>query len=140
LTEKQLEEELTARGSNYAAVRHHHNIHKVGGEGVEKDDDDRVIFIQALEVAAAECLEEAGLETKIVKRFEYNDEVVKWADMIVTTGGDGTFLMGVSKILNRGKPVIGINTDPTRSEGHLCLPKHYSFNIKVENTWILLVH
>ena len=34
--------------------------------------------------------------------------------MVVTTGGDGTFLMGSSKILNRGKPVIGINTDPTR--------------------------
>ena len=51
--------------------------------------------------------------------------------MIVTTGGDGTFLMGASKILNRSKPVVGINTDPTRSEGHLCLPKHYSFNIKV---------
>ena len=64
-------------------------------------------------------------------RFEYNDEVVKWADVIVTTGGDGTFLMGASKILNKGKPVIGINTDPARSEGHLCLPKHYSFNIKV---------
>ena len=96
-----------------------------------------MIFIQALEVAVAECLEEAGVETKIVKRFEYNDEVVTWADMIVTTGGDGTFLMGASKILNRGKPVIGINTDPTRSEGHLCLPKHYSFNIKVENLWIL---
>ena len=29
LTEEQLEQELTARGSNYAAVRHHHNIHKV---------------------------------------------------------------------------------------------------------------
>ena len=39
----------------------------------------------------------------------------RWADMVVTTGGDGTFLMGSSKILNRGKPVIGINTDPTRS-------------------------
>ena len=67
--------------------------------------------------------------------------------MIVTTGGDGTFLMGSSKILNRSKPVIGINTDPTRcqislcriavlslgvyrSEGHLCLPKHFSFNVK----------
>ena len=48
LTEKQLEEELTARGSNYAAVRHHHNIHKVGGEGVEKYDDDRVIFISGI--------------------------------------------------------------------------------------------
>jgi len=112
LSEKQLEEELTLRGSNYAAVRHHHNIHK------------------ALEVGVAETLEDSGIETKIVKRFEYNDDVVKWADMIVTTGGDGTFLMGASKILNRSKPVIGINTDPTRSEGHLCLPKHFSFNIK----------
>merc|ERR1719204_2794905 len=27
-------------------------------------------------------------------------------------------------------PVIGNNTDPTRSEGHLCLPKHFSFNVK----------
>jgi len=112
LTEKQLEEELTARGSNYAAVRHHHNVHK------------------ALEERVARTLETAGVETKIVKRLEYNDEVIKWADIIVTTGGDGTFLMGASKILNRSKPVVGINTDPTRSEGHLCLPKHFSFNIK----------
>jgi len=112
LTEKQLEDELTSRGSNYAAVRHHHNIHK------------------ATEVSVAETLENAGIETKMVKRFEYNDEVVNWADIIVTTGGDGTFLMGASKILNRGKPIIGINTDPARSEGHLCLPKHFSFNIK----------
>ena len=37
LTEKQLEEELTARGSNYAAVRHHHNIHKVGGGVIVTD-------------------------------------------------------------------------------------------------------
>lgn len=112
LTEEQLEQELTARGSNYAAVRHHHNIHK------------------SLEVAVADSLERAGLETRTVKRYEYNDEVVRWADMVITTGGDGTFLMGASKILDRSKPVIGINTDPTRSEGHLCLPKHYSFNIQ----------
>ena len=44
----------------------------------------------------------------------------RWADMIVTTGGDGTFLMGSSKILNRSKPVIGINTDPTRWRILLC--------------------
>ena len=80
----------------------------------------------------AETLEKAGVEIKIVKRNqEYTDEIVKWADMIVTTGGDGTFLMGASKILDKNKPVIGFNTDPTRSEGHLCLPKHYSFNIQV---------
>jgi len=113
LTEKQLEQELTARGSNYAAIRHHHNIHK------------------SLEVSVVEALERAGLETRVVKRNqEYTDELVRWADVIVTTGGDGTFLMGASKIFDRNKPVIGINTDPTRSEGHLCLPKHYSFNIQ----------
>jgi len=112
LGEKELEDELTARGSNYATVRYHHNIHKT------------------LELEVARELEAAGVETRTVKRFEYNDEVVDWADMVVTAGGDGTFLMGSSKILNRSKPVIGINTDPTRSEGHLCLPKHFSFNVK----------
>ena len=82
----------------------------------------------------AETLEKAGVEIKIVKRNqEYTDEIVKWADMIITTGGDGTFLMGASKILDKNKPVIGFNTDPTRSEGHLCLPKHYSFNIQVRS-------
>ena len=45
----------------------------------------------------------------------------------VVIGGDGTFLLGASKILSRDKPVIGFNTDPTRSEGHLCLPKRYRY-------------
>lgn len=26
--------------------------------------------------------------------------------------------------------MIGFNSDPNRSEGHLCLPKKYSYNIK----------
>lgn len=113
LSEAQLEHELTARGSNYNAIKHHHNIHK------------------SLELSVVEALERAGIETKVVKRNqEYTDELVKWADMIVTTGGDGTFLMGASKIFDSNKPVIGFNTDPTRSEGHLCLPKKYSFNIQ----------
>jgi NAD+ kinase len=111
-SERQLEEFLTKRGSDYTMIRYHHNIHK------------------ALEQEVVKTLEEKGIETRIVKRFQYNDEVVKWADLVLTTGGDGTFLMGSSKILNRYKPILGINTDPTRSEGHLCLPKHYSFNIQ----------
>jgi len=48
----------------------------------------------------------------------------------VTTGGDGTFLMAACRIQDREKPVIGFNTDPTRSEGYLCLPKKYSINIR----------
>ena len=71
-----------------------------------------------MEVSVVEALEKAGIETRLVKRIqEYTDELVGWADMIVTTGGDGTFLMGASKIFDRNKPVIGFNTDPTRSEG-----------------------
>ena len=77
------------------------------------------------------AFENAGIETKLVKRIqEYTDDIVAWSDIIVTTGGDGTFLMGASKIFDKSKPVIGFNTDPTRSEGHLCLPKHYSYNIR----------
>lgn len=112
ITEKQLEERLAKRGSDYNMIRHHHNVHK------------------NMENELVRTLQERGIETRILKRFEYNDENVQWADMIITAGGDGTFLMGSSKILNRDKPIIGINTDPTKSEGYLCLPKHYSFNMK----------
>ncbi|GBM70579.1 hypothetical protein AVEN_219884-1, partial [Araneus ventricosus] len=45
-----------------------------------------------------------------------------------TTGGDGTYLMAASKIKSKDKPLIGINSDPTRSLGHLCLPSFYTEN------------
>ena len=108
----------------------------------------------------AKELEAAGVETRTVKRCEYNDEVVRWnsylwwwifyraqhksyllykisrwADMVVTTGGDGTFLMGSSKILNRSKPVIGINTDPTRLALYVCTLYNYMLH-----TGLLIVH
>ena len=60
--------------------------------------------------------------------MDYTNELIDWADIIFTTGGDGTFLLGASKIKTPDKPVVGINTDPTRSEGYLCLPKHFSFS------------
>ena len=61
--------------------------------------------------------------------FFHPQENIDWADVIVTTGGDGTFLMAACRIQDREKPIIGFNTDPTRSEGYLCLPKKYSINI-----------
>ena len=91
--------------------RYHHQIHK--------DAEEQVI----------KALETRGVEIKKVKRFEYTSDLIDWADVIFTTGGDGSFLLGASKIQNPDIPVIGINTDPTRSEGYLCLPKHFSFNL-----------
>lgn len=42
------------------------------------------------------------------------------ADLVVAAGGDGTFLTAAAAITD-ATPVIGINTDPVGSEGHLCV-------------------
>lgn len=62
-------------------------------------------------------------------RYDYTEAKVNWADVVVPVGGDGTFLLAASKVKNNQKPVIGFNSDPTRSEGHLCVPKKYSTDI-----------
>lgn len=72
----------------------------------------------------------AGIETRVVYRFDYSDPNIEWADAIVTTGGDGTFLLAASRMLDRNKPLIGFNSDPTRSKGQLCLPQKYSVDVK----------
>ena len=130
LSEVDFEHLLTNRGSDYTMIRlafcfssistvslqlfhfrYHHNIHKSAEEKVIK------------------ALEARGVETKKVQRMNYTNDLIDWADVIFTTGGDGTFLLGASKVRNPNIPVIGINTDPTRSEGYLCIPKHFSFSL-----------
>jgi NAD+ kinase len=41
-------------------------------------------------------------------------------------GGDGTYLRTAGLIDNCELPILGINTDPTRSTGHLCTNKIYN--------------
>lgn len=112
LTEKQLEKCLRLRGSDYNLLLYHHYIHK----GVENT-------VNSVFTAA-------GIETRVVYRFDYTDPNIEWADAIVTTGGDGTFLLAASRILDRNKPLIGFNSDPTRSKGQLCLPQKYSVEVQ----------
>uniref|UniRef100_A0A0B7A8W9 Uncharacterized protein n=1 Tax=Arion vulgaris TaxID=1028688 RepID=A0A0B7A8W9_9EUPU len=76
----------------------------------------------ALDIVQKELLK-ANIETRVVHRFDLNQSVVDWADVIFTAGGDGTYLLAANRCINTRKPLIGINTDPDRSEGHLCLPK-----------------
>ncbi len=40
-------------------------------------------------------------------------------DLVVSLGGDGTFLKTASLINSNTLPIFGVNTDPTRSVGHL---------------------
>lgn len=110
LTEEQLVQDLESRGSDYNSLVHHHKIHTKNRELV------------------VNTLRENGIETRLVDRFDYTDSNIDWADVIFTTGGDGTFLMAASKIHTRDKPIIGINSDPSRSVGYLCLPGHYTEN------------
>lgn len=112
LSEQELEKLLRRRGSDYDTLVYHHQLHK-GCEDV---------------VVAA--LRDAGAETRVVNRFDYTESNIKWADAIFPTGGDGTFLLAASRILDNTKPVVGFNSDPSRSEGYLCLPKYYSSNVR----------
>ncbi|XP_037609065.1 NAD kinase 2, mitochondrial isoform X2 [Sebastes umbrosus] len=108
LSEEDLKQLLAMKGSSYSGLLERHNIHTNNVEHVVK------------------CLRTEGIEVRVVKRGEYDEEVVRWADAIISAGGDGTMLLVASKVLSKDKPVVGVNTDPERSEGHLCLPVRYT--------------
>lgn len=108
LSEDELKRNLEERGSDYQSLLHHHGIHT--------QNRDLVV----------DTLRQKGIDTRVVNRFNYTDTNIEWADVIFTTGGDGTFLMAASKIHSRDKPVVGINSDPSRSIGYLCLPAVYT--------------
>ncbi|XP_033981932.1 NAD kinase 2, mitochondrial isoform X2 [Trematomus bernacchii] len=108
LSEEDLKHLLALKGSSYSGLQERHKIHTNNVEHIVKS------------------LRSKGIEVRIVKRGEYDEEVVRWADAIISAGGDGTMLLVASKVLSKDKPVVGVNTDPERSEGHLCLPVRYT--------------
>lgn len=112
LSDKELEDHLKRRGTDYDKLLHHHKLHK------------------AFETTIVNAFKKNNVQVEIANRYSYTKNVVDWADVIIPTGGDGTFLLAASKINDNNKPIIGLNSDPTRSEGYLCLPKHYSTKIE----------
>lgn len=108
LSEEDLKQLLALKGSSYSGLLERHNIHTNNVEHIVKS------------------LRKEGIDVRVVKRGEYNEEVVRWADAIISAGGDGTMLLVASKVMSKDKPVVGVNTDPERSEGHLCLPVRYT--------------
>ncbi|XP_063068274.1 NAD kinase 2, mitochondrial isoform X2 [Engraulis encrasicolus] len=108
LSEEDLKQLLALKGSSYSGLLERHNIHTSNVEHI------------------VENLRKEGIEVRVVKRGEYDEEIVQWADAIISAGGDGTMLLVASKVYDKNKPVFGVNTDPERSEGHLCLPVRYT--------------
>uniref|UniRef100_A0A5K3FVU8 NAD(+) kinase n=2 Tax=Mesocestoides corti TaxID=53468 RepID=A0A5K3FVU8_MESCO len=70
-----------------------------------------------------------GVEASAVNKKGYDFAYAKCSDIVVSVGGDGTFLSAALKILENHKPIIGINSCPISSEGSLCLPRHWHTNI-----------
>ena len=64
------------------------------------------------------ALLESGAEINMLYRSELSEEVTKGIDLAVTIGGDGTFLE-TSHFLDDQTPIIGVNSDPSRSVGFL---------------------
>ncbi|XP_062383408.1 NAD kinase 2, mitochondrial isoform X2 [Sardina pilchardus] len=108
LSEEDLKQLLALKGSSYSGLLERHNIHTNNVRHI------------------VENLQKEGIEVCVVKRGEYDEAVVQWADAIISAGGDGTMLLVASKVCDKSKPVLGVNTDPERSEGHLCLPVRYT--------------
>lgn len=105
LTDEELSKTLKERGSDYGRLLTKYRIH--------------TSYVDVI----CEELTKKSIDYRLVQRWDYNEENIDWADVIFTAGGDGTFLLAASKIRNRNKPVIGINTDPSGSEGYMCLLK-----------------
>lgn len=110
LDESELKAQLQKRGSTYERLIEHHNTHYRSLEKILK------------------TLHNNNIDTRVTQRHNYSYDDIKWADCVMTAGGDGTFLMASGKVNDCNKPVVGINTDVTSSEGHLLLPKEHSIN------------
>ncbi|KAH9281921.1 NAD kinase 2, mitochondrial [Echinococcus granulosus] len=77
------------------------------------------------------CFTKCGVKVDAVNYKEYDFKHAKTADLVVSVGGDGTFLTAAVRITEKDKPIIGINSNPVSSEGSLCLPRHWHKKIPV---------
>ncbi|VDM62257.1 unnamed protein product [Angiostrongylus costaricensis] len=98
---------------------------------------------QKQKAAVAEILSrlrDANITTQLVDRQSLG-EAIPWADLVVSAGGDGTFLTAAAAVADH-TPVVGINTDPVGSEGYLCVggknPPHDLFQRLVEGKFQLV--
>lgn len=99
-------------GSNVELLRRTHEVHEAA--------------VQAL-VAGLQKLP-WPIEVKVVKSYDglhhptLVPEDIDSVDVVFSAGGDGTFVRTASFVEGSAAPVlIGVNTDPSRSEGFLCV-------------------
>ncbi|XP_037295836.1 NAD kinase 2, mitochondrial, partial [Manduca sexta] len=112
IPDAELERILRKRGSDFDTMLSNHRQQKAFEENV------------------ATSLKEMGLKVEMASRLTYNEDMIKWCDVVVPCGGDGTFLLAASRVRDANKPVIGFNSAPHKSVGRLCLPTWCSNDVK----------
>jgi len=80
------------------------------------------IHERAIEVVM-HTLRRLPVEVELAYRATLN--ITKRYDMVVSVGGDGTFLQAARTI--HRTPILGVNSDPARSEAVFCAATHRSF-------------
>ncbi|XP_046735775.1 NAD kinase 2, mitochondrial [Diprion similis] len=113
LSESQFRTKLIERGSDYDALLTSHN-----------NDRKR-------ELETKTVLEELNIEYRVTNRLTIDRNTFDWADLILPIGGDGTFLFSSNLIRDNKKRIMGINSDPSSSEGYLMLPEKYTRDIRL---------
>jgi NAD+ kinase len=123
MTDLELEDKIRCRGTDYDALLHYHNLHKT------------------VEHKVINCFREQGVEVRVANRLTINQDLLRWTDLIVPVGGDGTFLLAATRasplFMDYSIPIVGFNSDPQRSEGRLMLPKQYTTDVHDAVTKIL---
>jgi len=66
-----------------------------------------------------QSFKDSGRQVQVTRDYQLTDKDFENKDLIVSLGGDGTFLKTASMVKMNTLPIVGINTDPARSVGHL---------------------
>jgi NAD+ kinase len=74
-------------------------------------------------------LEKSGF--KVVARSRQDRRLATDEDLVVSVGGDGTFLWAQG-IVSGKMPIMGVNSDPGRSVGFLCAADMFTFEQRLE--------
>lgn len=70
-----------------------------------------------------EATKASGREVKVRADYLATKQDFEDVDLVMSLGGDGTFLKTASQITTNRLPILGINTDPSRSAGALTTRK-----------------